>query len=60
LGAGIYTWENRLRALGVLPRAIASVIPASRHEKRNHDGKAFASSHIGRDFRLYCRCARPS
>jgi hypothetical protein len=31
LGAGIYTWENRLRAidaLGVLPRAIASVIPA--------------------------------
>jgi 2-polyprenyl-6-methoxyphenol hydroxylase-like FAD-dependent oxidoreductase len=56
LGAGIYIWENGLRvldALGVLPRVIAGVIPASRHEKRNHDGKAFVSSRIGLDFRLY-------
>jgi 2-polyprenyl-6-methoxyphenol hydroxylase-like FAD-dependent oxidoreductase len=55
-GAGMYIWENGLRvldALGVLPQVIAGVIPASRHEKRNPDGKPFASSHIGRDFRLY-------
>jgi 2-polyprenyl-6-methoxyphenol hydroxylase-like FAD-dependent oxidoreductase len=55
-GAGMYIWENGLRvleALGVLPQVIAGVIPASRHEKRNPDGKPFASSRIGRDFRLY-------
>jgi 2-polyprenyl-6-methoxyphenol hydroxylase-like FAD-dependent oxidoreductase len=54
--AGIYIWENGLRvldALGVLPRVIAGVIPASRHEKRNHGGKAFASTRVGHDFRLY-------
>ena len=62
LGAGIYIWENGLRvldALGVLPRVIAGVIPASRHEERNHDGKAFASSRIGHDFRLYVPPPRP-
>jgi len=56
LGAGIYIWENGLRvldALGVLPRVIAGVTPASRHEKRDHGGKAFASSRTGLDFRLY-------
>ncbi|MGA7863251.1 MAG: NAD(P)/FAD-dependent oxidoreductase [Stellaceae bacterium] len=56
LGAGIYIWENGLRvldALGVLPRATAGAIPASRHEKRNHNGSAFASSRVGRDLRLY-------
>jgi hypothetical protein len=56
LGAGIYIWENGLRlldALGVLPRVIAGAIPASCHEKRNHAGKAFASSLVGCDFRLY-------
>ncbi len=55
-GSGMYIWENGLRvldALGVLPQVIAGVIPASHHEKRNPDGKAFASSRIGRDFRLY-------
>jgi 2-polyprenyl-6-methoxyphenol hydroxylase-like FAD-dependent oxidoreductase len=56
LGAGIYIWENGLRvldALGVLPRATAGAVPASRHEKRNHNGSAFASSRVGRDLRLY-------
>ena len=56
LGDGIYIWENGLRvldALGVLPRVTAGVIPASRHEKRNHNGGAFASGRVGRDFRLY-------
>ena len=56
LGAGIYIWENGLRvldALGVLSEVTAGVIPASRHEKRNHNGSAFAGSRIGRDFRLY-------
>src|SRR5271170_4224687 len=55
LGAGIYIWENGLRvldALGVLPRVTGGIIPASRHEKRNHGGSAFASSRVGRDFRL--------
>jgi 2-polyprenyl-6-methoxyphenol hydroxylase-like FAD-dependent oxidoreductase len=55
-GAGMYIWENGLRvldALGVLPRVIDGVIPATRHEKRNADGKPFAMSPIGRDFRLY-------
>jgi 2-polyprenyl-6-methoxyphenol hydroxylase-like FAD-dependent oxidoreductase len=56
LGAGLYIWENGLRvldALGVLPRVTAGVIPASRHEKHNHNGRAFASNRVGRDFRLY-------
>ena len=56
LGAGIYIWENGLRildALGVLPRVIDGVIPATRHEKRNYDGRVFAKSDTGRDFRLY-------
>jgi 2-polyprenyl-6-methoxyphenol hydroxylase-like FAD-dependent oxidoreductase len=55
-GAGMYIWENGLRvldALGVLPQVIAGVIPASCHEKRNPDGKPFASSRISGDFRLY-------
>ena len=56
LGAGIYIWENGLRvldALGVLDRVIAGTIPASRHEKRNHDGSVFSQSRIAGDFRLY-------
>jgi 2-polyprenyl-6-methoxyphenol hydroxylase-like FAD-dependent oxidoreductase len=47
LGAGIYIWENGLRvldALGVLNPVIAGTIPASRHEKRNHDGTLFSQS----------------
>jgi len=48
-----------LDALGVLPRVIAGVIPASRHEERNHDGKAFASSRIGTIFACTCRRTRP-
>ena len=55
LGAGIYIWENGLRVLdvlGVLPQVTAGAIPASRHEKRNHNGSAFASSRVGQDFRL--------
>jgi 2-polyprenyl-6-methoxyphenol hydroxylase-like FAD-dependent oxidoreductase len=56
LGAGIYIWENGLRvlgALGVLDRVIAGTIPASRHEKRNHDGTLFSESRLAGDFRLY-------
>jgi 2-polyprenyl-6-methoxyphenol hydroxylase-like FAD-dependent oxidoreductase len=56
LGTGVYIWENGLRvldALGVLPRVIAGAVPASRQEKRNHGGKAFSSSRICHDFRLY-------
>jgi 2-polyprenyl-6-methoxyphenol hydroxylase-like FAD-dependent oxidoreductase len=56
LGAGIHIWENGLRvldALGVLGRVIAGVIPASCHEKRNHNGSTFASSRLGPNFRLY-------
>jgi 2-polyprenyl-6-methoxyphenol hydroxylase-like FAD-dependent oxidoreductase len=56
LGAGMYVWENGLRvlaALGVLPRVIDGVIPAARHEKRDADGRSFAASRIGCDFRLY-------
>jgi 2-polyprenyl-6-methoxyphenol hydroxylase-like FAD-dependent oxidoreductase len=55
-GAGMYIWENGLRvldALGVLPQVIDGVVPAVRHEKRNADGKPFATSRIGGDFRLY-------
>jgi 2-polyprenyl-6-methoxyphenol hydroxylase-like FAD-dependent oxidoreductase len=55
-GAGIYIWENGLRildALGVLAQVIADAIPASRHEKRNHDGTVFYSSRLRPDFRLY-------
>jgi hypothetical protein len=53
LGAGIHIWENGLRvldALGVLRRVIAGVISASCHEKRNHNGSAFASSLLGPNF----------
>lgn len=56
LGAGIYIWENGLRvldALGVLNAVIDGALPATRHEKRNHNGALFASSNIGRDFRLF-------
>jgi 2-polyprenyl-6-methoxyphenol hydroxylase-like FAD-dependent oxidoreductase len=56
LGAGIYLWENGLRvldALGVLGPVIAGVIPASRHEKRSHDGRVFARSQLTPEFRLY-------
>jgi 2-polyprenyl-6-methoxyphenol hydroxylase-like FAD-dependent oxidoreductase len=56
LGTGLYIWENGLRvldALGVLPEAIAGIIPASCQEKRKHDGNPFASGRVGRDFRLY-------
>lgn len=55
-GAGIYIWENGLRvldALGVLDPVIAGTIPASRHEKRNHDGSVFSKSRLAGDFRLY-------
>lgn len=53
---GIHLWENGLRvldALGVLAPVISGVIPVSRHERRNADGKTFSTSHFGRDFRLY-------
>jgi len=56
LGAGIYIWENGLRvldALGVLGPVISGTIPASRHEKRNHDGSVFSQSRLNGDFRLY-------
>jgi len=56
VGAGIYIWENGLRvldALGVLGRVIAGTIPASRYEKRNHDGRVFSESRLAGDFRLY-------
>jgi 2-polyprenyl-6-methoxyphenol hydroxylase-like FAD-dependent oxidoreductase len=56
LGAGIYIWENGLRvleALGVLDAVIGQTIPASRHEKRNHDGSLFSQSRLTGDFRLY-------
>jgi len=56
LGAGIYIWENGLRvldALGVLGAVIAGTIPASRHEKRDHDGTVFSENRIAGDFRLY-------
>jgi len=56
LGAGIYIWENGLRvldALGVLGPVITETIPASRHEKRNHDGTLFSQNRLGSDFRLY-------
>src|SRR5882724_3607028 len=54
--AGVYVWENGLRvldALGVLNEMIDGVIPATRHETRNHNGAIFASSKIGRDVRLF-------
>lgn len=55
-GEGIHLWENGLRvldALGALAPVISGVIPASRHERRDPDGKTFSSGHFGRDFRLY-------
>ena len=54
LGAGIYIWENGLRvldALDVLDPVIVGTIPASRHEKRNHDGSVFSQSRLAGDFR---------
>jgi 2-polyprenyl-6-methoxyphenol hydroxylase-like FAD-dependent oxidoreductase len=54
-GAGIYIWENGLRvlqALGVLDAVSAGAIPATRHEKRDHDGRAFASAGFAPDSRL--------
>src|SRR5207302_2389158 len=53
VGAGIYIWENGLRvldALGVLGRVTAGTIPASRHEKRSHDGRVFSESRLTGDF----------
>jgi 2-polyprenyl-6-methoxyphenol hydroxylase-like FAD-dependent oxidoreductase len=49
----VHEQDAGLRLFGVLPQVIADVIPALRHEKRNPDGKLFASSRIDRDFRLY-------
>jgi 2-polyprenyl-6-methoxyphenol hydroxylase-like FAD-dependent oxidoreductase len=54
-GAGIYIWENGLRVLqtlGVLDAVRAGAIPATMHEKRDHDGRAFASGGFAPDFRL--------
>jgi 2-polyprenyl-6-methoxyphenol hydroxylase-like FAD-dependent oxidoreductase len=54
-GAGIYIWENGLRVLetlGVLDAVSAGAIPATRHEKRDHDGRAFTSAGFAPDFRL--------
>jgi 2-polyprenyl-6-methoxyphenol hydroxylase-like FAD-dependent oxidoreductase len=54
-GAGIYIWENGLRVLetlGVLDAVRAGAIPATLHEKRDHDGRAFASGGFAPDFRL--------
>jgi hypothetical protein len=46
-GAGIYIWENGLRVLetlGVLDAVAAGAIPATRHEKRDHDGTPFVQN----------------
>jgi 2-polyprenyl-6-methoxyphenol hydroxylase-like FAD-dependent oxidoreductase len=54
-GAGIYIWENGLRVLenlGVLDAVRAGAIPATMHEKRDHDGRPFASGGFAPDFRL--------
>ena len=54
-GAGIYIWENGLRVLetlGVLDAVRAGAIPATMHEKRDYDGRAFASGGFAPDFRL--------
>ena len=54
-GAGIYIWENGLRVLetlGVLDAVSAGAIPATRHEKRDQDGRAFASAGFTPDARL--------
>ncbi len=54
-GAGIYIWENGLRVLetlGVLGAVSAGAIPATRHEKRDQDGNAFASAGFSPDARL--------
>ncbi len=54
-GAGIYIWENGLRVLetlGVLDAVRAGAIPATRHEKRDHDGRAFATGGFSPEFRL--------
>jgi 2-polyprenyl-6-methoxyphenol hydroxylase-like FAD-dependent oxidoreductase len=54
-GAGIYIWENGLRVLetlGVLDAVRAGAIPATRHEKRDHDGRLFASGGFAPNFRL--------
>jgi 2-polyprenyl-6-methoxyphenol hydroxylase-like FAD-dependent oxidoreductase len=54
-GAGIYIWENGqrvLETLGVLDVVRAGAIPATMHEKRDHDGTVFASGGFAPDFRL--------
>jgi 2-polyprenyl-6-methoxyphenol hydroxylase-like FAD-dependent oxidoreductase len=54
-GAGIYIWENGLRVLetlGVLDAVRDGAIPATLHEKRDHDGRAFASGGFSPEFRL--------
>ena len=54
-GAGIYIWENGLRVLetlGVLDAVRAGAIPATRHEKRDYDGRAFASAGFSSEHRL--------
>jgi 2-polyprenyl-6-methoxyphenol hydroxylase-like FAD-dependent oxidoreductase len=54
-GAGIYIWENGLRvlqALGVLEAVSAGAIPATRHEKRDHDGRAIVTAGFAPGHRL--------
>jgi 2-polyprenyl-6-methoxyphenol hydroxylase-like FAD-dependent oxidoreductase len=54
-GAGIYIWENGLRVLetlGVLDDVRIGAIPATMHEKRDHNGRVFASGGFASDFRL--------
>jgi 2-polyprenyl-6-methoxyphenol hydroxylase-like FAD-dependent oxidoreductase len=54
-GAGLYIWENGqrvLETLGVLDAVRAGAIPATMHEKRDHDGTVFASGGFASDFRL--------
>jgi 2-polyprenyl-6-methoxyphenol hydroxylase-like FAD-dependent oxidoreductase len=54
-GAGIYLWENGLRVLetlGVLQAVSAGAIPATRHEKRDHDGSAIVTAGFSPQHRL--------
>ncbi len=54
-GAGIYIWENGLRVLetlGVLEAVSTGAIPATRHEKRDHDGRVLASAGFSPESRL--------
>ena len=55
-GAGIYIWENGLRVLetlGVVDAVCAGAIPATRHEKRDFDGRAFALGGFSPEHRLF-------